>query len=198
MSVTAQEFRDAAAEAGRRQQAIFYRGDSLADPWLTTVQACLLCAAEQAEQLERLVTARSIQDRAARTIVKAADRRVLKAQAHEPAARIAIATLESERDMNARLTEEVDRVTASLVQVKREKDQRIVELIQQSEGMREQIAALTARVAELEADHTEARMRVWEMRDYLAGNRDMSEEMKAFWHGRNTGPGEPLEAKAAK
>ncbi len=51
MSVTAQEFRDAAAEAGRRQQAIFYRGDSLADPWLTKVQACLLFAAEQAEQL---------------------------------------------------------------------------------------------------------------------------------------------------
>lgn len=51
---------------------------------------------------------------AAKVIVAGADRRVSDAQAHEPLARVAIATLDSEREMNAILTKERDDLEARL------------------------------------------------------------------------------------
>ena len=53
---------------------------------------------------------------AAQTLVRAADRRVAEATKHEPAAREAIRTLESEREANALLTDELD-------QLRRERDE---------------------------------------------------------------------------
>ena len=50
---------------------------------------------------------------AAKVLVAGADRRVLAATEREPAARVAIATLDSEREMNAKLTEELERAEAA-------------------------------------------------------------------------------------
>lgn len=51
---------------------------------------------------------------AAQTIVRGSDLRVLEATAHEPEARVAIATLDSERAMNAQLTAELEAAEAAL------------------------------------------------------------------------------------
>ncbi len=38
----------------------------------------------------------------------------------------------------------------------------------------------------------QARGVIWEMREYLAGDTDLTDEMKAFWWVKNTGPEEDL------
>lgn len=71
------------------------------------------CEAAQRERDEAKRSLATVQN-AAQTIVRGADRRVIKAAAHEPAARAAIATLDSEREMNAILTGQVEKAEAAL------------------------------------------------------------------------------------
>lgn len=85
-----------------------------------------LCdAAERAETLEAQLTevtrerddaklALSVVQNAAKTLVRGADERVLNATKHEPAARVAIATLDSELEMNAILTQQLEAAEAAL------------------------------------------------------------------------------------
>jgi chromosome segregation ATPase len=105
------EYRLARAQAGNQRLA-----DELAELRATVAslteernEADLACARIREERDEARATLARVQS-AAKTIVAGADRRVLTATAHEPAAREAIATLDSEREANAILTAELDRL----------------------------------------------------------------------------------------
>lgn len=86
--------------------------DLRAGAWRDAIRA--LCNSHEALRTERdkAQSALGVVKSAARTIVAGADRRVIAATEHEPAARAAIATLDSERGMNAILTDEVEALRA--------------------------------------------------------------------------------------
>lgn len=94
---------------GERYQAEDYRLDADA-------LRAALAQGERLREVEReraqAKAALSTVQSAAQTLVRAADRRVLEATKHEPAARVAMATLDSERAMNAQLTEENESLRA--------------------------------------------------------------------------------------
>jgi len=126
-------------------QQLFFDTSHPAD--IQTIEAAFRQQRAEAEQAMRVV------QNAAKVLVKASERRELDARKHEPQARRAIATLESELEANAQLTTALETAEAECRTLRAERDAAIKhQNLNAVAGVNvaELLQAAEARIAELE------------------------------------------------